>query len=244
MCLNELSARSRLRTCHPLEGLMLGGGSLLLALSATRIAPLLLLAASILLLTFLVARPPWRVYLPLAGGSLPFLLLTGLAISVSLSPTGLSWSEQNFGQSILVSVRAFTCALCSLFLAFAHPPASWTFLLSRLPLPSAFHDLTAYSLQTVYVLVDRAWHMLLAQRARGGHHHWRASLRSFSMLAARLLQTSMADLRAWHIGISARGGAGQVRTLSFLPQPRWAFLLGTAAWHTLMLLAMRTGELA
>ncbi len=241
MCLNELSARSRFRARHPAEGLLLGGGALLVALGGTRPVPLLLMSAIVIVLTLVIAKPPLRVYFGLISTVLPFLLMAGLALSVSINIHGISFSEVGFQQAVITGLRAFTCSLCSLFLCFAHPPQSWIYLLGRLPLPPAFRDLTAYSLQSIFLLVNRAWHMLLAQQARLGHQHWRASLRSTGMLAVQLWQRTLADLRYWHVGISARAGSGQVRTLSFLPPPSLARMTGVGLWHVAMLVAMHGG---
>lgn len=244
MCLNELSARSRFRAYHPAEGLLLGGGALLVALGGTRPAPLLLMAAIVIVLTLVIARPPLRIYLGLISSVLPFLILAGLALSLSINSHGISFSEAGFQQAVINGLRAFTCSLCSLFLCFAHPPQSWTYLLARLPLPPGLRDLTAYSLQSIFLLANRAWHMLLAQQARLGHQHWRASIRSTGMLAAQLWQRTLTDLHHWHVGIGARAGSGQIRTLSFLPPPSLARMSGVALWHLSMLVAMHGGASA
>lgn len=229
MCLEALSIHSRLRHRHPAEGLALGGGAMLLALMLDTWGVLAILALGMLLLTVLLARPPLRLYVPLALGMLPFLALSSLALVITLDGGHVYITQQALLPAFTIALRAFTCGLCSLFLAFAHPPESWIYLIGRAPLPRDLIDLLSYSLKAVFILVDRAWHMHLAQQSRLGYSSWRSSLRSTALLAANLWNQTYADIRFWHIGISARAGSGTLHTLSFLPPPSSALLLGSGA---------------
>jgi cobalt/nickel transport system permease protein len=219
MCLNHLSAHSRLRARHPMEGLAIGGGGLLVAILLTDLRLLSVLATAMILATFAIARPPAKLYIGLVLSTLPFLAMASMALLVSIEGAGLRLVWDAWPMALLVGVRAFTCGLCSLFLGFSHPPESWVYLLGRAPLPRDLVDLLSYAFKSIVVFVDRAWHMHLAHQARLGHVTWRSSLRSTGLLAANLWRQSFHDISNWHRGIGARAGTGSLRTLSFLPQP-------------------------
>lgn len=242
---------NRLRWAHPAEKILfagltiaicLGSGSpiiaalafLLVTLAVTRAAgigmgafwyfvrlPIGFIAISVVTMAFATVPPdgsgallsfpvgPWRV-----GVTPPGLLEGGRIFAVSLG-----------------------CVASSLFLALTTPMVDLADQLRRWRVPALFVELMTLVYRFIFVLIETAHTMHLAQEARLGYCTAGRSLRSVGMLASNLYLRANAQGAALFTALSARGYTGDLLVLR--DEPTWSRrnLVLIAAADGLLLLA-------
>jgi cobalt/nickel transport system permease protein len=225
---------NRLRWAHPAEKILFAGltiaiclgsgspivaalGFLVATLAVTGVAriglgafwyfvrlPIGFIAISVVTMAFATVPPdgsgallslpvgPWRV-----GITAPGLLEGGRIFAVSLA-----------------------CVASSLFLALTTPMVDLADQLRRWRVPALFVELMTLVYRFIFVLIETAHTMHLAQEARLGYCTAGRSLRSVGMLASNLYLRANARGAALFTALSARGYTGDLHVLR--EQPHWS----------------------
>jgi cobalt/nickel transport system permease protein len=242
---------NKLRWSHPAEkilfalltiGVVLVAGSpivaalafLLAALAATRLAA--------------ISLPAYWYFVRLPLGFIVISVLTMAVTTVPLDGTGAivsapvgPWRIGVLPESLVQTVRLFSVSLASvgstLFLALTTPMVDLTDQLRRWRVPALFVELMTLVYRFIFVLIETAQAMHIAQESRMGYSTAARSLRSVGMLVSNLYLRSNARATALFTALTARGYTGDLTVLR--EEPCWSRrnLLLIAASQTLLVTA-------
>jgi cobalt/nickel transport system permease protein len=206
---------NRWRHRHPGEKLLLAGGLLLIAnvLPPLTTAPLIILVAG--LATVVGAGIPLATLLRVVAVPATFLLTSVPLLAVSVDfEQGLALSPAGLDTALQVGARALAAVFCLTLLLLTTPVLDWAPLLRRTGVPAVIIELLLLIYRLVFVFAERATTATQAQIARQGYSTFPNSVRSLGLLAASLLQRSLAQARRLEIGLAARAYDGELRVLT------------------------------
>ncbi|HEX9004697.1 MAG TPA: cobalt ECF transporter T component CbiQ [Blastocatellia bacterium] len=206
---------NRWRNRHACEKLLLAGGMLLLAVALPPFPASLLIAATMTVVSLVVARIPWRTF------SRVLVLPTGFAVvsaSTVLFSVSTNWQfeilPQAWAQAGGLLARALAAVCCLSFLMLTTPMEEILTLLRRAGLPVVVAELMLAMHRFISIFADTARAMWLSQTARCGYATPKQAWRSVSLLAASLFIHSLDRARRMEIGLAARGYDGEVKLLA------------------------------
>lgn len=189
----------------------------LLALAVT-LPPLPVTAPCVLLATLLAAgvgaRVPWWDYLRILSWPLGFVALGALTLAVQWGPNGLGLAQDGGALAIATAARAMAAASCLIFLSVTTPLTDLVAGLRRLKLPEAVVEIMLATYRFLFLLMDEARKMHVAQAARLGDATRRRQLAALGRITALLLPRALARARALETGLAARNYQGRLRVLS------------------------------
>jgi len=214
---------------HPQQKLLFGLALLLLTLEVSPpIQGLLWLWLNVWIVGY--ARIPWGVYYSLVGSMAVFWLFSLPALLVQVAPTAVAtapgqslvghlalgnWSffvtSAGLMTALAAGLRTITAGTCLLFIVLTTPIPMLLGVLERWHLPSFLLDIVMLMYRYIFILLDTAVSLQLAQRARGGYQRRSRWLFSLSLLAAQLLRQSLQRYQATNLALVSRGFSGQFR---------------------------------
>ncbi|WP_173981412.1 cobalt ECF transporter T component CbiQ [Magnetospirillum sp. SS-4] len=214
LTIDRLAQTGRWRRRAPMEKAVLALGLLALALALPPWpgSAMVLLAAWTAALAG--AGIPVGEWLRLNAVPMGFALTGAAALAVELHPDGLALAADSGARALAVTLRATASLSCLLLLAVTTPTPDLLRGLRRLGLPAEIAELALLSWRFVFLLLDCAAAIRIAQDSRLGWHGWRRSLRSAGLLIAQLLPRAMERARRLEIGLAARGHDGSLPMLS------------------------------
>lgn len=220
--LDTLAYQNRLRHLSPVHKLLLGIILLVLVIAGHRLVQVLVFFWMGLWVVG-YARIPMRHYLLFL--LLPFSFfaagLPALLIDVSRAPdpfdaSGFVLWWQAGGYLFTVSASSlqrvldlFCRTMSSLavlsFILFTVPFSEILQVLRKARVPALVIDLLMVMYRFIFVLLSLSMQLWVAQRSRGGHQGFRASLKDVGQLAAQLFARSMRHYERLYQGMAARG---------------------------------------
>ncbi|TAN64659.1 MAG: cobalt ECF transporter T component CbiQ [Magnetospirillum sp.] len=153
-------------------------------------------------------------WLRLNTAPLGFVLTGAAALAVELGPDGLGLAADHGTRAVEVVLRASAAASCLLLLAVTTPTPDLVRGLRRLGLPAEIAEVALLTWRFLFLLLDAAAAIRVAQDARLGWSNWRRGIRSLGLLIALLLPRAMDGARRLEIGLAARGFDGSLPMLS------------------------------
>lgn len=203
---------------HPLQKLLLAGGTLLLSLLLPPLSAGPIIIVGMALLAVLGAKVPAKTYVRLLAVPAGFAL-TGavpLAFSISWESNGLAiaYSPQGAVTAVHVLMRAWAAVSCLLFLAMTTPLSALVSQLRRLKIPSGIIELMLIIYRMLWTLSDVFQKIRIAQASRLGYCGLRQSYRSTKIVAASLLGRVMNQASRLETGLAARGYQGDLNVLT------------------------------
>jgi cobalt/nickel transport system permease protein len=239
---------NRLHAAHPAEKMLFTG-----VVTAITLASGSPLVAALALLLVLVAVT-WLAGIGLAAFwrfvrvPLGFILVGAITMTVSVVGEGEALMQVAAGawrigvtpaalqRSVSVLSVSLACVSATLFLALTTPLVDVAAQLRRWRVPALAIDLMLLTYRFIFVLVETAQAMHLAQEARLGYSSPGRSLSSAGALVSFLLGRALARADALFNSLTARGYAGELTVLEeeFVWSPRHASLIAAA---TFMLVA-------
>ena len=214
LLIDRLAQASPWRSRALAEKAALALGLLVLALILPPWPGAALVLASAWTAALLGARVPLHDWLRLNAAPLGFVLTGAAALAVELAPDGVALADDQGRAALNVILRASASASCLLLLAVTTPTPELVRGLRRLGLPPEIADLALLIWRFVFLLLDAAAAIRIAQEARLGWSGWRRSLRSLGLLIALLLPRAMESARRLEVGLAARGFDGSLPMLS------------------------------
>lgn len=228
--IDALAYESRLRRLPAAHKLLFSLAALILALiSHPPVQALLFAWMSVWILVY--ARTPWRVYVAVVGASLvfllagmPALLLEAARLETAAPAAGVlasrelgGWvvyvTEEGFRRGWALAVRSQAAFVCFAFLFFTVPFAELLQVFRRLGVPAVLTDLLMIMYRFIFVLLETAQQMWIAQRARGGHAGMTAALKDAARLVFQLFARAMLRYRQMYISMTARGFADDFQVI-------------------------------
>lgn len=172
------------------------------------------------------ARIPWKVYFIFLGTSLLFFLVSLPALLFEIDTTvkfsgACLYSWQIFHWTIYVTEDGLSLALgiffrllaslsCLLFILFTIPFLELLQVMKKMKMPQVLIDLTLVMYRFIFILIDTAFSMVIAQRARGGQATFLGKVRDMSLVVVHLFGKAMQRYNGISQGYTARGIAGEI----------------------------------
>lgn len=187
------------------------------------------------------ARIPWRVYAAVLRTIALFWLLSLPGLLIQVTPASLGETpEPLFGrltvgewsvlvpqaqviQALEVGLRTLVASSCLVFVLFTTPFPALLGVLERWSVPAFVLDILMLMYRYIFILLDTAVGLQLAQRARGGYQRRSRWLLSLSLLLAQLLRQSLQRYHQVHLALVSRGFTGEFRV--------WRGQQGTYSWR-------------
>lgn len=174
------------------------------------------------------ARIPIKVYGRVLGvvsifllTSLPALLINAIALDeiTAIQANSLgglvigNWylfvSYSGLMQAMEIVVRSLACFSCLLFILFTIPFAELLSILRQCRFPPVLLDLLLLMYRFVFLFLDVATQLHLAQQARSGYCTRQRWMQSVALLAGQLVVRSLQRYQQFSLGLTARGFNGQ-----------------------------------
>lgn len=251
MLLDAHAYGNRWRSLNPDEKGLLASLALASALAARSPLAALVVFACMAALTVGGAGIPLRIYLRLlllpagfllvgvaslavsfGGGDIPLGTLPGLKWSVFLSQAGLT-------QAALAFCRSLGALAALYFLALTTPMTEIIGLLRRLRVPALLLELMVLAYRQIFVFLQIAQEMRVAQTSRLGYATTGNSFRSLATLGANLYLRAHQRSKLLHRSLVCRGYEDDLRWLEReYPRSRRNLLLAAAAGAALFSLAL------
>ncbi|MBD2136342.1 cobalt ECF transporter T component CbiQ [Anabaena sp. FACHB-1237] len=168
--------------------------------------------------------------------SLPALIINGVTID-NLQIVKLdSLYGLNFGQFYLyvshdgtiqaweIFTRALASTSCLYFLMLTVPFTEILQTLHWFKFPPLLTDLLLLMYRFIFILLNTANELWIAQNSRGGYLNWHISMKSLAILIGQLLQRTLQQYSQFSLGLQARGFAGELRfchSRHYHPSPRY-----------------------
>lgn len=247
--LDSFSHQNRLRHLSPVHKLLFGIMLLVLAITGHALVQMIVFFWMGLWVVG-YARIPLRHYLfffllPLAffAAGLPALLIDvsaqgrdtfladGHVVAWAIGAYRFSVSPAAIQQVLELFCRTLASLACFSFILFTIPFSEILLVMKRVGIPALVTDLLMIMYRFIFVLLETSAQLLLAQRSRGGHRGFRASLRDMGLLATQLFVRSMHRYEMLYRGMAARGMSEQFQVQSLgahirSPRYEWESAIG------------------
>lgn len=206
--------------------MFLAAGTLCMLLTAGCLPVSVMVWAAMGMLTLFAGKVPLKVYLRYLLVPLGFLFTGCLVIAVQLS--GSAYGEWNLSlhffylcitrSSLAAAVRVFFQVLAGIstlyMLSFSTPVSELILVLEKLHLPKILLELMHLVYRYIFILLEVAWQMQAAAKARLGYQGFWKSCRTFSMTCGNLFLISMKKANCYYDAMLARGYQGRLEFLT------------------------------
>lgn len=160
----------------------------------------------------------------------------GTLVAVQVGPWHLGMTTDSFAAAGRIFGVSIACVSSTLFLALTTPMVDLADQLLRWRVPVLFVELMTLVYRFIFVLLETAQAMHIAQESRLGYSTWGRTLRSVGMLASNLYIRANTRAEALFTALSARGYTGELRVLRETPHWSATNLRQIAAAGTLLLI--------
>jgi cobalt/nickel transport system permease protein len=141
-------------------------------------------------------------------------------VALPLGPWEIGVTAASLAQAGQVFLISFAAVGVTLGMALTTPMVDITEQLRRWHVPQLFVELMTLIYRFIFVLLETAQAMRIAQEARLGYSTWGRWLRSVGMLASNLFLRAHTRATNLFTALSARGYTGELRVLQ--AQPVWS----------------------
>ncbi|HEV2126271.1 MAG TPA: cobalt ECF transporter T component CbiQ [Chloroflexota bacterium] len=247
---------NRLRHTHPGEKILFAGMTILICLFS---GSLLVSAVALLMVTLAITRGAgislraFWYFLRLPLGFIVVGVITiavtmlppdggGAFVSLPVGPWQIGVTPASLQQAGRILAVSLASVGASLFMALTTPMVDLADQLRRWHVPALFVELMTLVYRFIFVLIETAQAMHVAQEARLGYTTAGRSLRSVGMLASNLYLRANARASALFTALTARGYTGDLTVLR--TEPVWStrhLLFIAAADGLLLALALTLG---
>ncbi|HLP91014.1 MAG TPA: cobalt ECF transporter T component CbiQ [Nostocaceae cyanobacterium] len=227
--IDTLAYTNRLRLLVPQQ--KLGLAVALFIIAAFAHPPTQILIAVWLSIWIVVyAGIPAKIYLKLVYiaclfwlTSLPALMINGVGITdldlikndtvtgVELGAYFLYISKQGIAQSGIILARAMASLCCLYFIMFTIPFTELLQILRRLGFPALFTDLLLLIYRFIFVLLNTANELWIAQKSRSGYRTFKISMNSLSLLIGQLFKRTFINYQQMSLTLASRGFNGEFK---------------------------------
>ena len=191
---------------------------------------------------------PVSRYLKFLTIPLAFLLLSTLAIVLNIRKTPLDLFAIQLGSWYLTSSRAalqyavqliltaLSAVSCLYFLAFSTPMPDILEVLRKLHCPKLLIELMLLIYRFIFILLNTASAISVAQECRLGNKDYRTALNSFGKLGSVLMIRAMSRSNRLYDAMEARCYDGNIRVLSETRPPKKKVILAIILFDTCLFL--------
>lgn len=246
--IDKLCYQSKLRYENPGEKFAFALITLCICVMSRSIAVACIVLAVTGILTVWKGGIPVSRYLKFLTIPLAFLLLSTLAIVLNFKKTPLdlfaiqlgSWyltssraALQYAGQLILTALSSVSCLY---FLAFSTPMPDILEVLRRLHCPKLLIELMLLIYRFIFILLNTASAISVAQECRLGNKDYKTALNSFGKLGSVLMIRAMSRSNRLYDAMEARCYDGSIHVLSETRPPKKKVILAIVVFDTCLFL--------
>lgn len=245
--IDKLCYTSRLRYVNAGEKFAFAILTLLLCVISRSIAIACIVLAATGILTIKKGGIPFSRYVRYLTLPLAFLILSTIAILCNFQKTPLdlfaiplgSWYLTASMDSLFYTMQLILTALasvsCLYFLAFSTPIPDLLEVLRKLKCPRILIELMMLIYRFIFVLMDTASAITLAQHSRLGNKDYKTSLKSFSSMASVLLIRSFRRAGALYDAMESRCYDGTIHVLTEMHPPKWKHIFSIIIFELFLL---------
>lgn len=176
------------------------------------------------------AKIPAKIYLSLIYFALLFWLTSLLALVIHAvgirdlnliradSLIGWKWanwyiyiSHHGIIQGMNILARSLACLSCVYFVMLTVPFAELLRVLRKIGLPELLTELLLLMYRFIFILLNTASELLIAQRTRFGYRNFKISFKSLGLLIGQLLQRTINNYHQFTLSVESRGFNGKFR---------------------------------
>jgi cobalt/nickel transport system permease protein len=247
--IDKYAYMSKLKESDPMPKLVFTLLTLGVCLWANSIAVALLVMLVMGGLTVCRGGTPHAVLIKLMLIPFSFLIIGVITIAVNVSDNSqiflfsLPVFDTNLGVTqigLVTAARLFFKALgavsCLYFLSLSTPLVDLMLALRRLRVPALFLELMGLVYRFIFVLLETADTMVIAQRSRLGYAGLAAGYRSLGTLAATLFIRSYKRGEALYTALEARGYSGELNVLEERFSTSWTAYLAPVGLNLIIIL--------
>lgn len=246
--IDKLCYQSKLRYENPGEKFAFALITLCICVMSRSIAVACIVLAVTGILTVWKGGIPVSRYLKFLTIPLAFLLLSTLAIVLNIKKTPLDLFAIQLGSWYLTSSRAalqyavqliltaLSAVSCLYFLAFSTPMPDILEVLRKLHCPKLLIELMLLIYRFIFILLNTASAISVAQECRLGNKDYRTALNSFGKLGSVLMIRAMSRSNRLYDAMEARCYDGNIRVLSETRPPKKKVILVIILFDTCLFL--------
>jgi len=193
------------------------------AMSARTVVPLIILFASLVILSIL-SRVPLRFFLrrslliPVFAGivalPLPFITPGATIAQVGYDGILLTVTSEGVQKAAQFTARVLVCVSSLVVLVLTTRFSRLLHAMENLKLPTIFVSMTAVTYRFIFLFIDEAYRMALAKESRTVvKERWRQALGSLSHMVSTLFIRAHERGERVYLAMLARGYAGTVKSL-------------------------------
>jgi len=242
---DKYSYINRLSKCSPITKLFLSLSGIVLSVSSpSPPVPIIVFSVLAALLIFL-ARVPAKFYLKMMTYAMLATVLNCIVIALffgSKNPIAYigihGYGITVYGDAVDLGITLFCRVLGGVsslfFLSLTTPMMDTWIVLRKMGAPPILVEMSMLMYRYLFVFLEYASRMHLAQELRLGYSTLRRSFRSLSLVATNLFIGTLQQGERTFTAMTARGYDGNIRMLTELPKPALSSVAGIVVFDILM----------
>lgn len=217
---------NRLAKTHPGEKILLAGGILLILLAADNVTVSIVAGILMSCITVWGAGIPVRAYAKTLIIPLIFILIGGGTVMVSTGPTsreflvsfpfgGQFWgiSSQGWGYGSNLILKSLASVSSLYFVVFTTSMIDTIAFLQKMRVPGVLLEIMSLTYRFIFIFIDTAYAIIIAQASRLGYLNMKKSLVSLSMMFSSLMVKTLMKSKELHVSLASRGYQGDLKVL-------------------------------
>jgi cobalt/nickel transport system permease protein len=120
-------------------------------------------------------------------------------------------SQYGIDRGLSILARAIATLSCLYFILLTVPLTELLQILRRLGVPILITDLLLLMYRFIFILLDTANDLWIAQHSRGGYRNFPTGMKSLALLIGQLLKRTIDNYRQVSLSLAARGFNGELR---------------------------------
>lgn len=217
LIIDKYAYTNRLKDFNPMAKFYFAIGLLLISLIMKNSFIHLTVILTMISITVLIAKIPFKNYMKILFIPSSFLLLSILAILISITQSevehilglkilGLNFmiTTQSINASILLLSRAFASLTCTFFLVLSTPMNDLIYIFKKHRLPKLFIEMTILIYRFIFVFLEEYKEIYVAQQMRFGYINLKTSYKSISYLIVALFIRVMLRFKEMEITLETK----------------------------------------
>ncbi|MBW7477291.1 cobalt ECF transporter T component CbiQ [Paenibacillus oenotherae] len=154
---------------------------------------------------------PAKYCLLLLGSSCLFYLASLPALIVEFKAWTIYISDNGVQTVAVLFCRMIACLSAMLFIILTTPISQLLQVMRKLRVPALVLELMLITYRFLFLFLDTAQDMYVAQRARGGQYGFKSKLRDTAVIVVRLFAKTMQRYRGLSHGLISRGFTDEIK---------------------------------
>jgi cobalt/nickel transport system permease protein len=237
---------NKLSKCSPVTKAFFALSTLIITVSAQSIVVPIIVFLIMTALVLLLAGVKARFYVNLLRYPTFMVALSCLLIALfpfnagealtQLAFNGFTWAISKSAVTLAINIffRVEGALSCLFFLVLTTSITDLSLLLRRAHVPKALVEISMLIYRYIFVFLEVAEQMTIAQTMRLGKGGWMKKIRGLALLAGNLFIRALEQAERTFTAMSSRGYDGTIRVLEEFPKPNRVMLVAIAFFEVLL----------